>query len=346
MKYLAISILSCFFFVQEAWGHGAMYYPMPWWATKDCSPDQWNPYPVPWKCGFGKLDLGDTGCTAYTGLHEDDLYWVEEHTAEGSPPGCAKYTGLDSWYTNFTFVEERTIDDKFIDTNTIYSHWVTEQLHPWNSPGAAPTFGNGCGANGGNPFPRGCLGEDKMYGRCCAGQMDGWGCGGFVGGKTAIEQYEDGFFHGTGEDGVEYWPRVTYWERGTNQEVFWNSNAYHRGGYAYRVCKVQDLGHFTSGITEECFQKGHLKFAGDTTWIMDNGKFVANKTVKVTEGTTPEGSEWAKINVPHHGAHWIFKDLIEIPEDIEPGVYVLSFRWDCQNSPQVWNSCANIQILP
>ena len=34
-----------------------------------------------------------------------------------------------------------------------------------------------------------------MYGRCCGGQMDGWGCGGFVGGKTAIEQYEDEFFH-------------------------------------------------------------------------------------------------------------------------------------------------------
>ena len=49
--------------------------------------------------------------------------------------------------------------------------------------------------------------------------MDYWGCGGFVGGKTAIEQYEDGFFQGTDEDGVQYWPRVTYWERGTNQGI-------------------------------------------------------------------------------------------------------------------------------
>ena len=89
---------------------------------------------------------------------------------------------------------------------------------------------------------------------------------------------------------------------------------------------------------------------GDTTWTMDLGKrpfeFVANKTVKVTEGTTPEGSEWAMVNLPHHDSYWVFKDLVEIPEDIAPGVYVLSFRWDCQNSPQVWNSCANIQILP
>ena len=58
-----------------------------------------------------------------------------------------------------------------------------------------------------------------MYGRCCAGKMDGWGCGGFVGGKTAIEQYEDEFFHFTDEDGVQHYPRVTYWERGTNQGI-------------------------------------------------------------------------------------------------------------------------------
>ena len=186
MKYLAISILSCYFFVQEAWGHGkkkhflkiisfpfttlnlfsgAMYYPNPWWATKHCSPDAWNP-PFPWDCGFGELDLGDTGCTAYTGLDEHDFEQVEQNTwcppSYDCPPGCDKKTGLENWFTNFTFVEERTIDDKFIDScdgHDCYSHWVTEQLHPWNSPGAAKTFGNGCGANGGNPFPQGCYGE-------------------------------------------------------------------------------------------------------------------------------------------------------------------------------------------
>ena len=32
-------------------------------------------------------------------------------------------------------------------------------LHPWNSPGAAPTYGDGCGLNGGNP--EGCEGEGE-----------------------------------------------------------------------------------------------------------------------------------------------------------------------------------------
>ena len=69
-----------------------------------------------------------------------------------------------------------------------------------------------------------------------------------------------------------------------------------------------------------------------------------NPIVKTTVGTTPEGSEWAMVNLPHHSNHWVIKDLVEIPEDIPLGIYVLSFRWDCQQSPQVWNSCANIQI--
>ena len=94
---------------------------------------------------------------------------------------------------------------------------------------------------------------------------------------------------------------------------------------------------------------------GDTTWTYYDPKggehfnldnFVAQPIVKTNIGTTPEGSEWAMVNVPDHEDFWIFKNLVEIPDDIEPGLYVLSFRWDCQQSPQVWNSCSNIQILP
>ena len=97
---------------------------------------------------------------------------------------------------------------------------------------------------------------------------------------------------------------------------------------------------------------------GNTTWIYydtkgdepwDPNNFVAQPLVKTNIGTTPEGSEWAKVNLPSEllgGTHWAFKDLVEVPEDLEPGEYVLSFRWDCQQSPQVWNSCSSIQIMP
>ena len=47
----------------------------------------------------------------------------------------------------------------------MYDDWLGKTgthgvgLHPWNAPGSSPTYGNGCGANGGNPF--GCDGEGK-----------------------------------------------------------------------------------------------------------------------------------------------------------------------------------------
>ena len=64
-------------------------------------------------------------------------------------------------------------------------------------------------------------------------------------------------------------------------------------------------------------------------------------------GTTPEGSEWAKITLPKEASisdMWAFQDQVEVPESLEPGDYVLSFRWDCLESPQIWSSCANIKI--
>ena len=42
--------------------------------------------------------------------------------------------------------------------------------------------------------------------------MDNWGCGGFVGGKTAISYYKDGFFQNGHMES-------TKWKRGTNQGI-------------------------------------------------------------------------------------------------------------------------------
>ena len=92
---------------------------------------------------------------------------------------------------------------------------------------------------------------DETFGRCCGGGDAGMGCGGYVGGKPALEHYKDGLF---GE------PRLTTWTRGQPAEVFWASGANHMGGYAYRLCKV-NKGKFWK-VTEECFNKGHLNFYG------------------------------------------------------------------------------------
>ena len=130
------------------------------------------------------------------------------------------------------------------------------------------------------------------------------------------------------------------------------------GGYAYRLCKVGGTG--IAGVTEECFQNGHLKFDGPDNWLLllqkAGGKAdeivgsIRQTAVRTTIGTTPEGSEWTTFNVPdptdflpEYG--YGFKDVVQVPESLEPGDYVLSHRWDCQITPQVWQTCANIHVI-
>ena len=95
-------------------------------------------------------------------------------------------------------------------------------------------------------------------------------------------------------------------------------------------------------------------FLGDKTWIdrkarkgeMTESTWDEVDLITTTEGTHPEGSMWAKLNIgrPKRGQYFAFKDLVEVPEDLEAGEYVLSFRWDALHTPQVWNACSNILV--
>merc|ERR1711879_270120 len=37
-------------------------------------------------------------------------------------------------------------------------------------------------------------------------------------------------------------------------------------------------------------------------------------------------------------------DRVKIPASLEPGPYVVSFRWDCEQSAQIWNQCSDVNI--
>merc|ERR1719445_1946649 len=53
------------------------------------------------------------------------------------------------------------------------------------------------------------------------------------------------------------------WPVGSVQEVSWAIYANHGGGYAYRLCKIED----GKEVTEDCFQNTHLEYATNTTTI-------------------------------------------------------------------------------
>lgn len=338
--FTAISVLA---FSTQVWGHGNMFFPVPWpnqLANGRTLPD-WTE--VPRK--FQRRALKFRG----------PLYPQPDAVCEGGRwSGCSGSSvqgGAKEWFTNHTFIPgEPTIpDDMYHATSYAKIQALKRLKHPWTSPGTAPTFGEGCGASGGNPNGCQCKeegpvnfcygNEERPYGSCCAQTDYGIprvdGCGGFAYGKSAMEHAADGLFDNAA---------VTKWERGKAAEVLWKSGAGHKGGYAYRLCKVPAAG--ISGVTEQCFQNGHLNFDGPYTWVTNNARgtnFVQEAAVRTTD---INGSQWTKINIPRAGdAEWFWKDRVQVPQSLETGPYVLSFRWDCENTPQVWNSCANIEIV-
>merc|ERR1712000_211471 len=45
------------------------------------------------------------------------------------------------------------------------------------------------------------------------------------------------------------------------------------------------------------------------------------------------------------GLSYSIVDNVKVPSDIETGDWLLSFRWDAEQSAQIWQSCADIRIM-
>lgn len=208
---------------------------------------------------------------------------------------------------------------------------------PFAAPGTAPVF-DSCGTEGGNPF--GCYyhqtGEFKdKFGDCCGDSCDSYAMG-------------------KGASNIT-WPNAptTKWQIGSAQEVAFYIGPNHAGAYAYRLCKIKK----DKELTEECFNKNHLDFFGENQWVVyQKDKKTRKRTELVAQrlvtGTYPKGSMWSLNPIlPMNEAggsadygHGHIIDYVKVP-DLDAGNYVLSLRWDCKCSAQVWNFCANIEIF-
>lgn len=134
-------------------------------------------------------------------------------------------------------------------------------------------------------------------------------------------------------------------------------------------------------LTEECFQQHVLRFAVDTV-DLQNAKDSVDaprhtvKALRISNGTHPAGYEWAVNPIPGFGPdgnrkfpfkplvtgacgtkgdtttpecpdrimNWRIIDKVQVPSGLEPGKYVVSMRWDAEQTPQVWASCSDIEI--
>ena len=232
---------------------------------------------------------------------------------------------------------------------------VTERPHdvyatsPWRAPGSAPVFGSGCGVAGGSK---------EVY-------LNGGAIKGFPQGMD-------------GKDLNKSTAAPPTWKRGETARVAQAITANHGGGYSYRLCPADEPG----GVTEACFQRTPLAFdvarKQSFRWGGLNGTQVWFNGDYVSEGTNPPGSLWVKNPVPRNdgtnGKGFTPKceevpdcgttaveskclcsgmwgpynleivDYVVLPASLKPGKWVLGWRWDCEESNQVWSSCSDVTI--
>jgi hypothetical protein len=173
------------------------------------------------------------------------------------------------------------------------------------------------------------------------------------------------------------------WRRGSTVEVGFGIGANHGGGYYYRMCAYNSNSAESASVngslpwlTEDCFQMNSLLFAGDTQWLQHiNGTRTEIPMVKVSEGTFPAGSVWARLPFPQcakgnapgypadHGYEdtctdyafpeplpglhgfgvangtafhdYTVVDKVIVPDHFPDGEYLLSWRWDCEQTTQI-----------
>jgi hypothetical protein len=183
-----------------------------------------------------------------------------------------------------------------------------------------------------------------------------------------------------GDRGTEVLPKApsgTVWKRGDTQEVSWTIEANHGGGYSYRLAPAN------STLDEETFGKLPLQFVGLQKLRWRGGRAHGGDEIEfngtyVVSGTVPEGSMWAKNPIPRNDMYQTGQgfappcmqfgmpaemcsgmedgrggseptleivDRVLIPHGISPGEYVLGWRWDCEESNQIWQSCSDVTII-
>jgi len=331
--------------------HGAMLMPYSWLEYK-----QWLHLPN----GEWTFDYVGTKswmqCLAGNQIPKE-LICHDQYTCDGDVghPGVNCF-----WFTNNTFrTEMPTMLDPKLRTYANAPNQDKIMLHPWLAPGTAPVF-SPCGAAGGN------------YGGCEGGECSHHR-GGFGHGPKAVDVDFKYKFH------------VTEWARGSVVEVIWGIFANHGGGYSYRLCKLPEEGysHLTEECFQET-PLDFVGDTQWVQYGEDEKSRVAIPATRTKEGTYPEGSHWTKnpipacnggyggflyptrecpkgtqfeppkpdlygfgVNTAFNITHFPFSivDLVRIPVGLPAGKFVLSFRWDVEQSSQVWNTCADINLV-
>merc|ERR1711920_423377 len=224
--------------------------------------------------------------------------------------------------------------------------------NPWRAPGSAPVW-DPCGRAGGGPHS---TGGEGVYTTTKYAKL------GDLGSK------------------LPKMPTGAVWKAGSIVEAKWSLRANHGGGYQYRLCPLNsNLTEACFQQTPMPFAGDSSMMMANGTITKLKSTFVSEGTLPAGSTWQMVPTPGYVIGSPKGGftccKHWFdppcydpiptpqsnplategmcsgewltnitFYDQLRVPEHLEPGEYVLGFRWDCESSAQVWQSCADVTI--
>jgi len=332
MKLFLMSVCTTFIAFHPFYvvGHGSMQWPPTW-------------FDVNGKIGMTAGSQCGAGCDYTPNGTFCSCFWFSNETTHPGEPTIAK----DSFLRTYRNIGNSS-SDQYAD-------------NPWMAPGTAEIF-SPCGFGGGNPFgcPRGTNGTD------CPGGGYGFGIDARAYDWKNVTTTE--------------WKLGAVVEAAWGIQANHGGGYSYRLCKMPKEGRM-DLTEECFQKTSLNFV-GDMQWVQYGTNSANRTEFKANRT---SEGTFPQGSQWTKNPIPacypfggwqdrtrtcpmgtmftppapglkgfgesiaDFGAttdfKWSIVDKIQVPLDLIPGEYVLSHRWDCEQTPQVWNSCANIKIV-
>ena len=335
---LAILLSTCH-------GHGNMVYP-PVWQDNPTNPK-----------GL------DGGFLQHGGFIGCGNKMVDENNKKNGD-GC-----VTMWYNNFTTIPGSITLPRSMRTFRFTNNTSKWAKNPWGAPGTAPIY-SPCGVNGGNP--EGCPKGNKENGRLdkdrkCVG--DGFAFGFYAeryfnNRPTPVTDWKRGevvnaAFTLLANHGGGYQYRLCPIPDGNKSKVT-------------EECFQKNVLEFATHVSYIAWNSRDP----ESSW-----KVIP--TLDTNIGTTPKGSTWRRNPIPacsgphggfnnadnscpqgtqfpapgpglhgfsitRSGLNDIFKfsvvDKLKVPRNLPDGEYVLSWRWDNDQTPQIWNTCSSIRI--
>eukprot|EP00035_Acanthoeca_spectabilis_P012425 m.221729 g.221729 ORF g.221729 m.221729 type:complete len:365 (+) comp15617_c0_seq5:15-1109(+) len=311
-------------------------------------------------------DTGACGCWCTNGTDTcqpgQSCFWFSQGCSIECPT-CLGVDGSARWQKDLcNNSAQATVCDSALRTYNMdapcNSQADTYKHNPWRHPGTAPVF-DACGKAGGGIT------------------------GGKVGGGAAFYTNTIHAKEGDlGSKVLPPMPSGVTIKAGSTFDATWSMRANHGGGYQYRLCSAKsELSESCFQQTPLPFAGVQmLQYANGTRQTIPSVYAYPNGTgaFSYLDRAVPTAAgAWARNPIPDHTQmgstsksatefpppcvddlspptlglcsgerpfHLAIVDQIIVPATTPPGDYVLGFRWDCEETAQIWASCSDISI--